>query len=181
MSKYTDHFRYQKESDRSNSGNGALTHCLNVISSVLSGGHKANMKATVDSELTKVKVMTPYGLASFPFKGMQAQVIYNENGNTIVGVYDDDRPTTKLGEVMLYNNKGSYVKIDKDDNIIVSSKTGKIKLLSGDQKHSVEMDSNGNITTALDTVNLHGNLNVSDGQFKVNGETIEDIVHRIVG
>lgn len=144
MSERNTFIRSNRESLHNNKGNGKVSHCLSVISSVFTGGHNANIMSTNNSEDKNMKIMMPYGIASFPYKGMQAQVIYNDGNNTIVGVFDENRPPTELGDVIIYNKSGSYIKLDADGNI-----------------------------------SINGPVEVT-GTFKINGQTVEDIVSSMI-
>lgn len=88
-----------------------------TISSILTKGKKANIKTTSNSEERDVEIMLPYGIASFGFVGMKAHILKTGNKSSIVGIFDNKRPSTKKGEVVIYTRDGTSIKLDNDGNI----------------------------------------------------------------
>lgn len=95
-----------------------------TISSVLTGGLKANIKATSESENREIDIALPYGFACFPFKNMKAHILMTGKHRDIIGMTDPKRPKTKQGEVIIYTrNGGSKIKLDNNGNIEISTDT----------------------------------------------------------
>lgn len=88
-----------------------------TISSILTNGKKANIKTSSNSEERDIEIMLPYGIASFGFVGMKAHILKTGNKSSIVATYDNKRPSTKKGEVVIYTRDGTRIKLDNNGNI----------------------------------------------------------------
>lgn len=115
---------YFRGMNRMSSGrkNIQTSSVFGTISSILTGGNKANIQSTADTECRETMIMMPYGLASFGFKGMKAHILKTGKHESIVGVYDSKRPKVEKGEVALYTRDGTQIKLDKDGNISIVCK-----------------------------------------------------------
>lgn len=98
-----------------------------TISSILTGGKQANIKTTSQSEDRDVNIMMPYGIASFGFKGMKAHILKTGKHSSVIGLFDNKRPKTKHGEVIIYTRDGTQIKLDNKGNIDIKC-DGKFKI-----------------------------------------------------
>lgn len=90
-----------------------------TISSILTGGKKANIKSTSQSESREVDIAMPYGFASFGFNGMKAHMLITGKQKSIVGIIDSKRPKTKDGEVIIYTRDGTQIRLCNNGNISI--------------------------------------------------------------
>lgn len=94
---------------------------VGVISSVSGNGKTINAEVNNSSEMRDMKMMTPYGISSSPVDGVLAQIVINNNQhNSVVGIYDDNKPDVVPGEVIIYNNYGTKITMGTDGNIAIS-------------------------------------------------------------
>lgn len=139
----------KKSQHNATDGKGKISNYLGVISSVLKGGKRVNVKSTIHSEYREMKMLSQYGIASVPYKGMQVQVIYNDDDNVMVGVYNKDIPNDlKPGDVVIFNKSQSTIKLSTDGKIIMD--TGQCKLTINGSNMRIDGD-----------VHVHGNFTQS--------------------
>lgn len=126
MSRESNYFRSMNDmtSDRKNITTSSI---FGTISSILTGGNKANIKSTSKSESRDVDVALPYGFASFGFKGMKAHLLQTGKQKSIVGIIDTKRPKTKNGEVVIYTRDGTQIKLDNKGNVNIKC-DGRLKV-----------------------------------------------------
>lgn len=127
----------------------STTSIFGTISSILTGGKKANIKSTSKSESRETDIAMPYGFASFGFNGMKAHILKTGAHKSVVGIIDSKRPKTKNGEVIIYTRDGTQIKLDNNGNIDIKC----------DKKISVECGDNYDVTCS---------------KFIVNGEDVMD-------
>jgi hypothetical protein len=95
----------------------------------------------------------PYGISSRGMAGMRAQVIVNDDSNnTVVGVYDPNRPDVEVGEVLLYSIGSATIHLTK--NGVIAVRTGIATL---------NIQSDGHIDIA-GNVNINGTLSINGVQ-----------------
>lgn len=111
----------------SNNKSPKTVSVFGTISSMLTGGKKANVKTTSQSEDREVNIMMPYGIASFGFNGMKAHILKTGKHSSIVGLFDSKRPKTKKGEVIIYTRDGTHIKLDNNGNIDIKC-DGKVNI-----------------------------------------------------
>lgn len=127
------------------------------IASVDKDGKSMNVNNLSASQLRNLMNMSPYGISSCPTVGMKAQVIVNDyNNNTVVGVYDKDKPKANPGETILYSIGGAFIVLDKYGNIIVRT-----------NEAIIGIQPNGSIS-------INGNVDIN-GSLKINGVPIEQL------
>lgn len=129
-----------------------------TISSVITGGEKANIKATSESENRDINIALPYGFACFPFKNMKAHILSTGKHRDIVGMIDSKRPKTKQGEVIIYTRDGgSKIKLDNKGNIVIETDT---KVTVKNSKAKLEIS--GNEVTITGNLNVVGKITATD-------------------
>lgn len=142
-----------------------------VISSILTGGKQANITATADTEYREVDVAMPYGFASFGFKGMKAHILSTGRKNTVVGCIDPKRPKTKKGEVIIYTEDGTQVKLDNKGGIIIKTEkkitvdVKDIEIKAGD---NITVDAK-NMTINADSATISAKSITLDGDVSISG------------
>lgn len=161
MSRTSNYFSSMNKMSTGNKGI-STSSLFGTISSILTGGKLANIKSTSESEVRDVSVMLPYGIASFGFKGMKAHALQTGKHISIIGLYDNKRPKTKKGELILYTRDGTQIKFDNEGNIIIKC----------DNEVKIDGDINieGNIITNGD-INIKGNVSINGG-CTVNGKNV---------
>lgn len=99
---------------------------------IASGNHlKIHVKNVADSEAREIRVLTPYGFVSGPMPDLFAQIIMNDHiNNTCPGIWNEKAPEAKPGEVILYNKGKCQIKLDENDNIIITNGAASITLNS---------------------------------------------------
>lgn len=91
--------RSQKSSERTL--RSMITSLIGRISS--SNTRRANAIAMSGVEYRDMRIITPYGVAYVPSDKSEVQIINNNGVQTVVGVYDPNRPTDiQPGEIVLY-------------------------------------------------------------------------------
>ena len=81
---------------------------------------KVNIQNAVNGEVRELKVITPYGISSCPINGLFAQMIINDDVNSVcVGTHDPSAPKVNAGEIMLYSSGGAYIKLSADGSVII--------------------------------------------------------------
>lgn len=81
---------------------------------------KVNVQNTVNGEVRDLKVITPYGVSSCPINGLFAQMIVNDDVNSVcVGTHDPSAPKANAGEIILYSSGGAYIKLGADGSITI--------------------------------------------------------------
>jgi phage gp45-like len=76
------------------------------------------------TELRELRVVLPYGISSSALDGMMVQVVINDNGGTVVGVVDPDRPHTDQGETVVYSRYGATISLRSDGDIVMKTSNG---------------------------------------------------------
>lgn len=127
---------------------------IGPLASTNAGGHNANVNNLHNSQVRDAKTIMPYGISSRAPSGVKAQAIVNgNNDNTVVGVYDKNRPEVDVGEICLYTEKGgNSVYLQKDGTITIKNKKASISLNpdSGD----ITMRTEGNINIDCNRYNV---------------------------
>lgn len=96
---------------------------IGSITSVSKDGLYVNIENIFDAETRDIMNMAPYGIVSSPPDGIVSQIIHNgENVNSCVGVFDEERPNVKPGEMSLYTKYGSSINMLEDGSIEIKSR-----------------------------------------------------------
>lgn len=112
-------------------GNDELSksNLIGSVSSMSADGRTANVQTFGDGETRNNRNMTPYGISSSPLRGMQAQVMINDNDNTsVVGVFDKDKPKVLPGETIVYSMGGSTIYLKRNGDIDITCGSGLIQM-----------------------------------------------------
>lgn len=98
---------------------------LDVISAVVSGGKTINAITQSNSERRDLLNVLPYGISSAPTNGLLAQIVVNDSGgrSSVIGVYDNGRPTVNAGEIVIYTAFNSRIEMKSDGKIILKTAT----------------------------------------------------------
>jgi phage gp45-like len=121
------------------------------------GGRLINVNNLNNSQLRDLMNMSPYGISSRPKAGVKAQVIVNDNNNnTVVGIYDNSRPSVEPGEIALYSVGNALIYLTKDGIIMIRTSEATI---------GIQPDGN---------IEINGNVNIN-GTLSLNGTPIEQL------
>ncbi len=82
--------------------------------------------AALANELLEAERIQQYGFSSVPLQGAEAVflAVGADRGHAVVVATDDRRyrpRDLKAGEVCLYNNRGAFIRLDKDGNVTTSA------------------------------------------------------------
>lgn len=54
-------------------------------------------------ECRNAKVVCPQGISATPLESVSGQIVENEENQSVIGVFDPNRPTARPGEIILYS------------------------------------------------------------------------------
>lgn len=99
--------------------NNIRTSIMGTITSVLQ--NTVFIQSSGEEAIRDVKIISPYGVFSLPLNGQNGQIIFNNSLKkaSLVGVEHNNLPIEiNPGEVIIYNNTGTYIYI-KDDSVYI--------------------------------------------------------------